>query len=99
MLEKNTFLFFFRFYFTVCDSLYEEKGQENQTSVQKRHFQCTKNSDYEVTDVSNATSPWGWQEKAMFRKPDAAICLQGAAGDEMLLLMKWDCSVLSIYCS
>lgn len=31
----------------------------------------------------------------MFRESAAAICLQGAGGDEMLILMKWDCSVLS----
>lgn len=72
----------------------EKKGQEQDrrdiSSVQA-------NSDYEVTDVLNATTRWRWEEKAILRASVAAICHQGAAADEMLLVMKWDCSVLSIY--
>lgn len=62
-------------------------------------FSVQTNSDYSVTDVSNASTHCGWEEKAKLWESAAAICLQGATGDEMLILMKWDCSVLSIYCS
>lgn len=70
----------------------KKKGQEKKTTGQKT------NSD-KLTDVSNATTHWGWQEKPVLWESAAAICLHRAAGDEMLLLMKWDCSVLWIYCS
>lgn len=87
------------FFLIVCDSPHEEKWTGKEDDRTENTFPAYKQTQTSRSYVSNATIHWRWQEKVMLRESAAATCLQGAAGDEMPLLMKWDCSLLSIYCS
>lgn len=63
--------------------LMKKKGHEKKTKAIFLMYKQTQ-----TTDVWSTTTRRGWQEKTVLRDSAAAICLQGAADGEMLLLMK-----------